>query len=143
MPQLMSHVTLYVWHMFTIPLPFTPWYHMAQRACIMPLYWMLHYTFVSKNAFCDIHLYYYFLNQKRWHEMYIWAKNIHYPHSLYVCIMLLTFKDDNTTGSFWLCLLFCVLSLIIISDYLCTGMNLYTITICTDATIMNIVPVCY
>ena len=50
--------------------------------------------------------------------------------------MLLALKGDNTTGSLCLCHLVYVLSMIIISGYICPRVHLYTITICTDGMIM-------
>ena len=39
--------------------------------------------------------------------------------------MLLTFKDNNTTDSFWLCHLFYVLSMIIVSLYVYKSVFIY------------------
>ena len=50
--------------------------------------------------------------------------------------MLLAFKDDNTTGSLYLCHLFYVLRVIMLSDYICTRVHLCTV-VCKDGTIWN------
>ena len=50
-------------------------------------------------------------------------------------IILITLKDDNTTGNLYLCNLFHVLS-----DYICTGVCKYTTAICIDGMIMNMCP---
>ena len=55
-------------------------------------------------------------------------------------VMLLTFKDDNTISSFWLCIIFYVLSMIIVSACICTRVHLYTSTICTDSTFIIVCP---
>ena len=49
-------------------------------------------------------------------------------------------KDDNTTGSFQLCCLFCVLSVIIIPGYISTSMYLYITTICTEGVAVCMCP---
>ena len=54
--------------------------------------------------------------------------------------MLLTLKEENNVGSLYLCHLFYVLHMIMISDHMCTRVHLYTIAICTDGTIMDISP---
>ena len=54
--------------------------------------------------------------------------------------MSLVLKDDNTTGSFLLCHLFYMFSVIMISDIRCTGVHLYTIVICTDGIIIGMCP---
>ena len=48
--------------------------------------------------------------------------------------MLLALKEDKTTGSFCLCCLLCVLSVIIKSGAVFTNVHLYTIIICTGCT---------
>ena len=52
-------------------------------------------------------------------------------------IMLLTLKDDNIIGSFWLCCLFYVFCVTIICGYICTRRHLYTITIYADGMICD------
>ena len=47
---------------------------------------------------------------------------------------------DNTTASLYLCHLFSMLSLIMLSAYLCTRMYLNTIALSTDGTIVNMCP---
>ena len=54
--------------------------------------------------------------------------------------MLLTLKDDNATGNQYLCNIFYVLIVIMISDYICTKVYLYTIAICIECMIMNMCP---
>ena len=49
--------------------------------------------------------------------------------------MLLTFKDDNMTGSF--SHLSHMFSVVIVSDYICVRVHLYTITICVDGMNMD------
>ena len=46
--------------------------------------------------------------------------------------MLLTLKEDNTTGGFHLSCLLHVFSMIIRSGLICTDMHLYTVIIGTD-----------
>ena len=52
-------------------------------------------------------------------------------------VMLPTFRYQSTTDNFWLHNLFCMLSPIIISEYICTRVHLYTFVICTDAAIIG------
>ena len=47
-------------------------------------------------------------------------------------LMLLSVKVDNTTDSFCLCCLLCVLPIIIKSGLICTSVHLHTIIMCTD-----------
>ena len=46
-------------------------------------------------------------------------------------VILIKMKDDNTTGSFWLCHLFYMLSMIMISEHISTRMDLYAMVKCT------------
>ena len=62
-------------------------------------------------------------------NMYAYVNLLHYT--------LLTLKDDSTSGGLYLFHLFYMLSMIIISDSICTRVHLYTKVICTDGTIMN------
>ena len=55
-------------------------------------------------------------------------------------LMLLTMKDESTTGSFYLCNSFHVFSVLMISNHICTRMHLHAITICTDSMIMDMCP---
>ena len=57
-----------------------------------------------------------------------------------MCLMLLAVKEYNTTGSFYLCHLLNVLSIIIISGTICTSAHLYTNIICTDGTAVYVCP---
>ena len=50
--------------------------------------------------------------------------------------MLLTLKEDSTSGSFYLCNLLHVLSMIIQSGAICTSVCLCTIIICTYGTMV-------
>ena len=47
-------------------------------------------------------------------------------------VMLLAFKDDNTTHSFKLCHLLCIHSMIIVCDYVCTSMHICTFMMHTN-----------
>ena len=58
-------------------------------------------------------------------------------NSVKYTVMILAFKDANTNGSIHLCYLFYMLSMIMIFNYICTTMHLYTIVMCTDDAIMN------
>ena len=51
---------------------------------------------------------------------------------LWFHVMLFTWKDDNSTGSFWLCCLFYMLFIIYVYIYLCTRVCLYMIMVYTD-----------
>ena len=57
--------------------------------------------------------------------------------ALFQSVMLLTLKEDTTTGKFYLCHLFYMLSVLIISNYICTRLHLYKITRYTDDTIVG------
>ena len=54
--------------------------------------------------------------------------------------MLLTFKEDNTTGSFYLCHLLCVLSVSIKVDEICRSVHLCTIIKCPDGMAVYMCP---
>ena len=53
-----------------------------------------------------------------------------------IFVMLFTFKDNDITSSFYLCCLFYVLSVLIISNCICTRVQLYLIIRCTDGAIV-------
>ena len=63
------------------------------------------------------------------------GSNIYLISSDIVSVMSVTFKDANTTGSF--CHLLYVLSMMIISGYMCSRFPLYTITRYIDDMITN------
>ena len=54
--------------------------------------------------------------------------------------MLLVLKEDNTTGTLYLCHLLCVIRMIIKSGALCTNVHLYTIIICTNGMTVYMYP---
>ena len=67
---------------------------------------------------------------------------------IHYSVILLSFKDYKTTGSFWLCCLFYILPVIIISHYICTRTPLYVFiyviyhifVICRNDTIIDMCP---
>ena len=58
-------------------------------------------------------------------------------------VMLLILKEDDTTGSFFLCHLWCVLSMISKSGALCTDIHLYSIIILQMIQQYICISVCY
>ena len=56
---------------------------------------------------------------------------------VFTCVMLLKLKDDNTTGTFYLCNLFYILSMLTLSIDICIKVYLYTATRCTYDTIVD------
>ena len=66
-------------------------------------------------------------------------------------VTLLALNDDNTTGSFWLCRLFYVLSMVYVYAYICKGVHIYyygitdgtTTIMCHCALLAAIGVVCY
>ena len=64
------------------------------------------------------------------------------PLAFYVWyyVMLLALKENNTTGTFYLCHLLHVLCMIIKSDAICTCLHLWTLNICTDGVAVYLCP---
>ena len=54
-------------------------------------------------------------------QPYVWLLSFYFWHD----VMLLTLRADNTTGSFWLCHLFYMLSVIYVHMYICKRVHLY------------------
>ena len=66
--------------------------------------------------------------------------NVHWGNKPCDNVMLVILNDDNTTGNLYLCRVFYVLTVIVISDYICTRVCFYTIVICTNGAILNMCP---